>query len=73
LELIKDYDCEINYHPGKANVVADTLSRMSSIELATLSISQPQWIMELERLKLDVVTGGSPILLSSMVIQPELL
>jgi hypothetical protein len=27
LELIKDYDLEINYHPGKANVAADTLSR----------------------------------------------
>ena len=27
LELIKDYDLEIHYHPGKANLVADTLSR----------------------------------------------
>jgi hypothetical protein len=27
LELIKDYDVGINYHPGKANVVAVTLSR----------------------------------------------
>ncbi|KAI3665770.1 hypothetical protein L6452_44401 [Arctium lappa] len=29
LELLKDYDCELLYHPGKANVVADALSRKS--------------------------------------------
>ena len=29
MELIKDYDCVIDYHPGKANVVVDALSRKS--------------------------------------------
>jgi hypothetical protein len=47
LELIKDYDCKINYNPSKANVVADTLSRKSTVELAALGISQPRLIKEL--------------------------
>ena len=29
MELIKDYDMKLHYHPGKANVVADALSRKS--------------------------------------------
>nr|GEZ82061.1 reverse transcriptase domain-containing protein [Tanacetum cinerariifolium] len=32
LELLSDYDCEIRYHPGKANVVADALSMKERIK-----------------------------------------
>jgi hypothetical protein len=53
LELIKDYDCEINYHLGKANVVADALSRKSTVELAVIRISQPQLIKELTGMGLE--------------------
>nr|GEU74134.1 putative reverse transcriptase domain-containing protein [Tanacetum cinerariifolium] len=33
IELLSDYDCEIRYHPGKANVVADALSQKERIKL----------------------------------------
>ncbi|GKA82467.1 hypothetical protein Tco_0789215, partial [Tanacetum coccineum] len=32
VELLIDYDCEIRYHPGKANGVADVLSRHERIK-----------------------------------------
>ena len=37
MELIKDYDCVIHYHPKKANVVADALSRKSVQKLRALN------------------------------------
>ena len=39
MELIKDYDCEILYHPGKANVVADALSRKAHVRLLCYAIT----------------------------------
>ena len=50
LELLKDYDCDILYHPGKANVVADALSRKSSGSLAHISSERRPLIQELHQL-----------------------
>ncbi|KAI3786525.1 hypothetical protein L1987_40272 [Smallanthus sonchifolius] len=38
VELLNDYDCEIHYHPGKANVVADALSRKDHVMLQCVRI-----------------------------------
>ena len=43
IEFLKDYDFTLHYHPGKANVVADTLSRKSWGVLA--SIVSREWQM----------------------------
>ncbi|WVZ70066.1 hypothetical protein U9M48_018766 [Paspalum notatum var. saurae] len=56
LELIKDYQLEIHYHPGKANVVADALSRKSYCNLLTGGELPTELCAEMEQLRLDFVT-----------------
>nr|GEU62089.1 putative reverse transcriptase domain-containing protein [Tanacetum cinerariifolium] len=58
LELLADYDCEIRYHPGKANVVVDALSQKRIIKscqvkplhvrslIMTIHLSLPSQILE---------------------------
>ena len=55
LELIKDYDCTINYHPGKTNVVSDALSMK---EILKMIVSSEELIEEFERLELEVKIHG---------------
>ncbi|GJT77849.1 putative reverse transcriptase domain-containing protein [Tanacetum coccineum] len=56
IELLSDYDCEIDYHPRKANVVADALSRKERIEplrvrslVMTIGLDLPSRILEAQR------------------------
>jgi ribonuclease HI len=66
LELVKDYNLEIHYHPGKANVVADALSR-KSYEKAVPKSAQLQ--EEMARLNMHIVPQGYVCQLS---VQPTL-
>ncbi|GKD31256.1 hypothetical protein Tco_1242034 [Tanacetum coccineum] len=52
LELLSDYNCEIRYHPGKANVVANALSRKEQIKplrvralVMTIGLNLPMQIL----------------------------
>ena len=68
LELVKDYDCEILYHPGKANKVADALSRKSTIALMSIQALPPQLQEEISELEIELVVGQ----VSALTLQPSI-
>jgi hypothetical protein len=55
LELIKDCDLEIHYHPGKANLVADALSRKEHVHSAVVAQLTDEIVEDFRRLNLGIV------------------
>nr|GEV25917.1 retrotransposon protein, putative, Ty3-gypsy subclass [Tanacetum cinerariifolium] len=72
LELLKDYNANIQYHPGKANVVADALSMKNSGTMACLKI-QPEIIKYLKLMEVELVVHGSEGYIASIKIKPNLI
>ncbi|KAG8483479.1 hypothetical protein CXB51_023145 [Gossypium anomalum] len=54
LELIKDYELVIDYHPGKANVVADVLSRKSLFKFLKLKKNDSELLAKRDQCELDI-------------------
>ncbi|XP_076936783.1 uncharacterized protein LOC143604077 [Bidens hawaiensis] len=69
LELLKDYDAIIQYHPGKANVVADALSRKSSGTINSFQL-QPHILNDLDRLGIGLHFGDTNGYLARFQIEP---
>ena len=57
MELLNDYNFTINYHPGKANKVADALSRKSTGNVAMLQGLSKALIKEIVDFGLVIVSG----------------
>ncbi|OMO99999.1 Integrase, catalytic core [Corchorus capsularis] len=71
LELIKDYDLVIDYHPGKTNVVADTLSRKSSTTMARIKSYLPQ-LVGIRSVGANLIGGYQGTLLARFEVRPTL-
>jgi len=57
VELIKDYDCVIEYHPGKANVVANALSRKNMLVETQWDDSDRRELSELRKIRAQIKVG----------------
>jgi hypothetical protein len=66
--LIKDYDLGINYHPGKANVVADALSHKKFCNATFARRLQPELRRDIEYLNLGMVNKAKV----TMEVEPTL-
>src|SRR5207244_3072746 len=69
LELIKDYNLEVHYHPEKANIVADTLSRKSHCNCHMVVNPVATLCAEMEEINLGMFAQGS---VSNLELVPTL-
>ncbi|XP_048229279.1 uncharacterized protein LOC125369916 [Ricinus communis] len=72
MELLKDYDCTIDYHPGKANVAADALSRKTLERVAGMISYQMSSLISLRAMDMHFSIKNG-VLLTTMKTSPQIL
>ena len=73
MELIKDYECVIHYHPGRANVVADALSRKSTERLACIKCCRAEICAEMNNLGVEFEQRNMGVMLAHLQVRPLLI
>ena len=69
VELLKDYDCTIEYHPSKANVVADALSRKSTGSLHYVHAIKMPMLIELRKLNVELNANEPDCILAILKVR----
>ena len=70
VELITDYDCTIDYHPGKVNVVADALNQKSSSLISHIKVSYLPLLIDLRSLGTELAVSQNRALLAHFQVMP---
>ena len=70
MELLKDYDFSLQYHLGKANVVADALSRKPQTIMASLMVSEWRALEIIAEFDLQPLTSAGGQHFGCLIVQP---
>ena len=70
--MIEDYNCTIDYHPGKANVVVDALSRWPESSLSHMRSGYLPLLVDLRDLGVILEAEDSGVLLATFHVRPFL-
>ena len=73
MELIKDYDLVIDYHPGKVNIVADALYQKSSTTLAHIRIAYVPLLLDFKTWEITCDCDYNGVLVANFVVRPTLI
>ena len=71
IEFLKDYDFDLQYHPGKVNVVVDALSR-KSLHISTMMIKELELVEKFRDLNLEVEFASRSVKLDMLTVTNDL-
>ena len=73
MELLKDYNYTIEYHLGKANVMADALSQKSTGNLHYVRVTKMPMLVKLRKLNVELNVNTPDCILATLKVRPLLM